>query len=295
MKLSAYCMNCLVKRQLENIANLEDEELKSNYMKRILYTISQANEQDTAPVIVAKINKIHQEYFGESYSFDALKTQYNTMMLQQEEDIWNKIQDSEDSLLEALKYSRAGNYIDFGAMESVDDEKLNSLLESVWQEKIDGIEYQAFTEQLKSAGELVYLTDNCGEVVLDKLLIKCIRSKYPQIHVTVIVRGEKVINDATIEDARMVGLTEVADVMGNGTEIAGTCLEKIDIKAKECIEAADVIISKGQGNFETLNGCGLNIYYLFLCKCEWFVKRFGMEQLKGVFINDRNFSPSVRR
>lgn len=295
MKLSAYCMNCLVKRQLENIANLEDEELKSNYMKRILYTISQANEQDTAPVIVAKINKIHQEYIGESYSFDALKKQYNTMMLQKEEDIWNKIQDSEDSLLEALKYSRAGNYIDFGAMESVDDEKLNSLLESVRQEQIDGIEYQAFTEQLKSAGELVYLTDNCGEVVLDKLLIKCISSKYPQIHVTVIVRGEKVINDATMEDARMVGLTEVADVIGNGTEIAGTCLEKIDIKAKECIEAADVIISKGQGNFETLNGCGLNIYYLFLCKCEWFVKRFGMEQLKGVFINDRNFSPSVRR
>jgi uncharacterized protein with ATP-grasp and redox domains len=76
--------------------------------------------------------------------------------------------------------------------------------------------------------------------------------------------------------------------MGNGTEIAGTCLEQIDLKAKNCIEAADVIISKGQGNFETLSGCGLNIYYLFLCKCEWFVKRFGMEQLKGVFINDRN-------
>ena len=102
------------------------------------------------------------------------------------------------------------------------------------------------------------------------------------------LRGKKILNDATMEDARMIGLTEIADVIDNGTEIAGTCLELIDIKAKECIEAADVIISKGQGNFETLNGCGLNIYYLFLCKCEWFVKRFGMEQFKGVFINDKN-------
>jgi damage-control phosphatase, subfamily I len=288
MKLSAYCMNCLVKRQLENITNHEDEELKSKYMKRILYTISEANEQETAPIIFAKINKLHQEYFGEPYSFEALKKQYNIMMLQKEESIWNKIQASDDSLQEALKYSRIGNYIDFGTMENIDDNKLNNLLESIQQEHIDSRQYQAFTKELQNAAELVYLTDNCGEVVLDKLLIKCIRNEYPQIHVTVIVRGEKVLNDATMEDAEMVGLTEIADVIDNGTEIAGTCLELIDIVAKECIEAADVIISKGQGNFETLSGCGLNIYYIFLCKCEWFVKRFGMEQFKGVFVNDRN-------
>ncbi len=288
MKLSAYCMNCLVERQMENITNHEDEELKSNYMKRILCTISEAKEQETAPIIFAKINKLHQEYFGTPYSYEALKKQYNIQMLQKEGSIWDKIQASDDSLLEALKYSRIGNYIDFGAMGNIDDDKLNNLLESIRQEHIDSRQYQAFTKELQNAGELVYLTDNCGEVVLDKLFIKCIRNEYPEIHITVIVRGKKVLNDATMEDARMIGLTEIADVIDNGTDIAGTCLEQIDIIAKECIEAADVIISKGQGNFETLNGCGLNIYYLFLCKCEWFVKRFGMERFKGVFINDRN-------
>lgn len=281
-------MSCLVKRQLEQITDFKDEELKSIYMKRILSTISEAKEQETAPIIMPKINKLYQEYFGALYSYETIKKQYNNLMLHKEESIWNEIRASDDSLLEALKYSRVGNYIDFGAMENVDDDKLNNLLESIRQEHIDSRQYQAFTKDLQNACELVFLTDNCGEVVLDKLLIKCIRNQYPEIHVTVIVRGESVINDATMEDARMIGLTEIADVIDNGTEFAGTCLGQIDIKAKECIEAADVIISKGQGNFETLNGCGLNIYYSFLCKCEWFVKRFGMERFKGVFINDRD-------
>ena len=288
MKLSAYCMSCLVTRQQENIDRHEDEELKSNYMKKVLRTVSEAKEQESAPIIVAKLNKLYQEYFVESYSYEAIKKKYNNLLLQKEEIIWNNIQAADDSLLEALKYSRAGNYIDFGVMGNVDDDMLNGLLESVQQDQIDSRLYQTFTKELQNAEELVYLTDNCGEVVLDKLFIKCIKDKYPQIHVTAIVRGKNALNDATMEDARMVGLTEIADVIGNGTEIPGTDLEQIDIKAKECIEAADVIISKGQGNFKTLYGCGLNIYYLFLCKCEWFVKRFGLERLKGVFINERN-------
>lgn len=288
MKLSAYCMNCLVKRQMENINEYNDEELKSIYMKKILSIIADTNEQETAPMIIAKINKIHKEYFGAEYSFEAIKQKYNTLLLQKEKSIWNKIKASNDSLLEALKYSLIGNYIDFGAMGSIDDKKLSSLLEENQQEYIDSIQYQALRKDLLKADKLVFLTDNCGEVVLDKLFIKCIRHEYPDIHVTAIVRGTMVLNDATMEDAKIVGLTEVADVIDNGTEIAGTCLDQIGEKTKERIETADVIISKGQGNFETLNGCGLNIYYLFLCKCEWFVKRFGIEPFKGVLINDRN-------
>lgn len=113
MKLSAYCINCLVKRQLENITNHEDEELKSNYMKKVLSTISKADEQETAPVIIAKINKLHQEYFGVPYSFEALKKHYNILMLQKEESIWNKIQASDDSLLSV--YCRI-NMVRFGSI-----------------------------------------------------------------------------------------------------------------------------------------------------------------------------------
>ena len=96
------------------------------------------------------------------------------------------------------------------------------------------------------------------------------------------------LNDATIEDARAVGLTEITRVIGNGSNIAGNSLGYISTEAEDLIRNADVVIAKGQGNFESLNGCGLNIYYLFLCKCDWFVKRFQMKRLTGVLINDRN-------
>ena len=143
-------------------------------------------------------------------------------------------------------------------------------------------------KDLETADEVVYLADNCGEIVADKLLIRILQEQYPQVHITVIVRGMPALNDAVLQDAEEVGLTEMVKVIGNGNGVGGTQLSLLSDEALGAIRAADVIVSKGQGNFETIHGCGLNIYYLFLCKCEWFTKRFGMERLKGVFINEKD-------
>ncbi len=119
-----------------------------------------------------------------------------------------------------------------------------------------------FREELSDARSLVYLTDNCGEIVLDKIAVKMLQKLYPHLSITVIVRGEPVVNDATMEDAAMCGLTELVPVIGNGSRVGGTWLPDISEEARQLLDRADVIIAKGQGNFETLNGCGLNIYYL---------------------------------
>ena len=288
MKLSAYCMFCLVQRQEENIRHNKDENLKSEYMREVLRIIASSPGNVTAPVVVADINRLHQKYFGAAYSFDQLKEEYNKLMLKEEKWIHNVIKTSEDPLLTAIKFARAGNYIDFGAMGSIDSNKLKSLLASAKEEELSITEYNTFKNDLQSAKRLVYLTDNCGEIVLDKLLITIMKELYPSLDVTVIVRGKPVINDATLEDARITGLTSITTVIGNGTQIAGTQLDVVSEEAGRIIASADVIISKGQGNFETLHGCGRNIYYLFLCKCDWFVNRFGLERYKGVFINERN-------
>ncbi len=287
MKLSAYCMYCLVKRQEENIRDIKDEKLKSEYMREVLKIIADSAEEATAPVVIADINCLHQKYFGSSYSFERLKKEYNQHMLAKEPNIYKDILSSADPLLTALKIARAGNYIDFGAMDSVDKEKLQDLLNQAGDEYLEPTQYQELLEDLNKASRLVYLTDNCGEIVLDKLLIQVIKEQYPHLDVTVIVRGQPVVNDATLEDAEMTGLTEIARVIGNGTQIAGTQLDRISDQAGKALEEADVIISKGQGNFETLHGCGLNIYYLFLCKCDWFVNRFGLERYKGVILNEK--------
>jgi hypothetical protein len=281
-------MYCLVKRQEENIRKITDENLKSDYMREVLRIIADSPEEVTAPVVIADINCLHQRFFGASYSFDSLKKEYNQYMLGEEPKIYQEIISSPDPLLTALKLARTGNYIDFGAMGSIDNAKLRTLLSNAKDEFIDPSEYVSLKEELKNSSSLVYLTDNCGEIVLDKLLIQVIKEQFPNLIVTVIVRGLPVLNDATLEDAEMTGLTAITKVIGNGTQIAGTQPDLISSEARELLENADVIISKGQGNFETLHGWGFNAYYMFLCKCDWFVNRFGLERYKGVLLNEKH-------
>ena len=147
----------------------------------------------------------------------------------------------------------------------------------------------ALKKDLSEARRIVLLTDNCGEIVLDKLLLKVIKELYPEAELNIMVRGEEVLNDATRKDALEVGLDKVGSVVDNGTEIAGTFLDAVSKDALQILEEADVILSKGQANFETLRGCGKNIYYIFLCKCDMFANRFGVPRFTGMMINDRDY------
>lgn len=288
MKLSTSCMACMVRRQEEAVRNFPEEEEKAAFFREVLRTVANARDGDSAPVVTEQLSRLHERFFGKPYSFQELKRKYNAELLRREAGISREIKKSDDPLLAALRFSRVGNYIDFGAMGSVDDEKLNSLLKRASEEQVDAAEYAAFRAGLNGASRLAFCTDNCGEIVLDRLFLQEIRRQYPSLSITVLVRGSEVLNDATLEDAEEIGLTEEFRVLPNGTGIAGTELSKICPEARAALEEADVIISKGQGNFETLHGCGLNIYYLFLCKCEWFTRRFGLEQFRGVFVNEKN-------
>ena len=286
MKVSAECMHCLVKRQADNIKKYSDEEKKAEYLGKVLGIIANNAAEEPAPVLLSHIGRLHEEYFGKPFSFDELKKGYNAMMLEKENEIRGKIGKAQDPLALALRFAQIGNFIDFGAMDSVDDGKLMEFLEQAETLPLSEDTYAKFTENLKTAKKLVYMTDNCGEIVLDKLLLETIAGIVPHVEKTIIVRGEPVLNDATMEDALQVGIEACGKVIPNGTNIAGTYIPWLSAEAKQAMEEADLLISKGQGNFESLHGCGLNIYYLFLCKCQWFMERFGLPQYSGVFINE---------
>jgi damage-control phosphatase, subfamily I len=288
MKITPYCVACLVQRQEERIRKYLDENLKLKYMKEVLTFIGNEKEEVTAPYLIGEIDEIHKKYFGDTDSYLDLKQEYNQLMLSKEDELQYIIKHSPDPLLTALKLARVGNYIDFGAMKEISNDKLRELLNRVENETIDVSEYKYFCDELFKGRNLVYITDNCGEIVLDKLFILTMKEYYPNLNISIIVRGTHVLNDATYEDAKEVGLTEIALVLGNGTKIPGTVLTEINKESKQAIDEADVIISKGQANFETLYGSGLNIYYMFLCKCDLFVKRFGMELYQGIFAKEKN-------
>jgi len=289
MAISSFCIGCILKRQEERIRELPfAEEVKEGFMKELCGIIANAPQEATSPVIVAAIRELVKKYFDIVDDYEGEKKHYNELMLSSEDVLLQMIESAEEPLKEALRLARIGNYIDFGALNEVDDKKLGELFAESENDTVDEKEWEALKADMEKGQSLVYLTDNCGEIVLDKLFIKEIKKAYPKLDITVIVRGGNVLNDATMEDAKAVGLTEVVKVIGNGSNIAGNSLGYISTAAEESIRSADVVISKGQGNFESLNGCGLNIYYLFLCKCDWFVRRFQMKRLTGVLINDRN-------
>ena len=287
IRLNAQCISCLLNKHLNDFPEDFSSEQKVEYMQGILKIIGNAEACMSAPEIVEKINLFKQSV-GIFTDYSQIKSYYNKYMLSLEKEIESIICSSENPLKSAIKYAMAGNFIDFGAMKSVDEQKLEFLLENVNDISIDNNEFECFKKAIIDAQNIAFLTDNCGEIVLDKLLIKQILKLNKNINIDVLVRGEPVLNDCTIKDAKEVGLDCIVNVIGNGTAIAGAVINKVTQQTKNKLDNADLIISKGQGNFETLRYCGKNIYYMFLCKCKMFAERFGVGVCTGIFINERN-------
>lgn len=254
MNASSMCVSCIISKQEKLIRQFSDEAGKSEYMHRILEIFYRHGQTQSAPWIAEQINHLYQDFWGQEEDYAEQKQRYNRLLLDMESEIERRIQSAHDPFRECIKYVCAANYIDFSAVEHVNEQTFEKLLKKAEHECISSEEYQAFRRDLERAGKLVYLTDNCGEIVLDKLFIRHIRENFPQLQITAIVRGEPVINDATLEDAREIGLTEIVPCIGNGNAAPGTVIKRLSQEAKEMLSAADIIISKGQGNFESLYG-----------------------------------------
>ena len=125
----------------------------------------------------------------------------------------------------------------------------------------DGL--NAFRNAIDQARQILYLGDNAGEIVFDRLLVEIL----PREKVTYVVKAHPIINDATIEDAKMAGITDLVEVIDNGDDTPGTVVENCSSEFQKRFEEADMIISKGQGNYETLNLVPKNIFFLLMAKC----------------------------
>ncbi len=287
-RLKPECISCLLKSRLDFAPEGTSVEKNIEYMQRVLRAISELEMHESAPVVVRTINQIQKDMFGVSEDFTEVKVYFNDLMMSKVPELQKNLDASEDALKLAIQYAITGNYIDFGAMNHVDETILQKYMDDAKNIEVNTVEYNALQEDIAKAKSIVYLTDNCGEIVLDKLLMAEIAKRNPNATITAVVRGADVLNDATVVDAAQVKLEEVAKIMSNGSDIAGTFIDEISDEARTLLEEADVILAKGQANFETMQECGLNAYYIFMCKCEMFAKRFGVPRFTGMLINDRN-------
>ncbi len=288
MLLYSKCMCCLVNQQERLIENFKDEEKKTAFMREVMALLGNSRPEHNAPWMSALLTELREKYYGKDEKIAQMKQEFNHLLLQMEPELEQEIQKSRDTLKEAIRFARIGNYIDFSAVEHVTKEEFLKLFRRE-NDYLDETEYNHLCRELGKASDLVYIMDNCGEIVLDKIVLRQLKKTYPELHITAMVRGGEAINDATLEDAE-VGITEEVPVITNNSSIQGVIYDKLTEEGKKILDAADLILAKGQGNFESLHGCGKNIYYLFLCKCQHFSKQFGVERFQGMLINEKRVS-----
>lgn len=276
MKLDYECRGCLYRSQLKKVEREQTDALKLEGFKNGVRRLCDNPPPDyCAPLLMRDIDRLHREFFGAGIDYSREKSAFNLKLLAMEEQLFSRVMNCSDPIGEGLKFAMASNYIDFARLSDLNEDSVKTVLEAAERACADERSLRSLKNDLASAAGLCYLHDNCGEVVLDKILIRAIKQLYPKLSIASVVRGFPIINDVTEYDAREVGLTEVCRVIGNGSDVPGTYLKEISPEVKELLDSADVIISKGLGNLETLYGEGYKIYYAFTCKCEHISWQFG--------------------
>jgi len=263
MKVYLDCFPCFLKQAIIAVRlGTTDESLQKEILKSTCEAIRMTDTSKPPAYTTTFIHRKIRQMLGKD-PFKDIKSEYNQIALRLYPSLKTVVEKSTDPLLTSIRLAIAGNVIDFGIFTSVDVEgairrALNSQL------AVD--DYSSLIEALSETDEILYLTDNAGEIVFDRILIETLMSRGKNI--TAVVKGSPVINDTTMTDAGESRLSDVCKVIDNGSEAVGTILAWTSSAFQETFQHATLIISKGQANFETLAGTGKNIFFLFQSKCE---------------------------
>lgn len=279
MRIPESCAKCLYDRQRARCLNDE-------YLAQVKKLIEERKENDTSPLLVYRFNTEYVKRFGKTAGYADVKRHYNDLMLKLEDRFRIRIESSQDPVETALALARAANYIDFGAMNHVDEDTCLGLLEGAALRKDEREVFRHLMAECSDAQRFLLITDNCGEIVLDKLFLEQLKKRFPWLKLQVLVRGQEVLNDVTPEDAVYAGICQIAEIISNGKAIAGTVYDMLPDEARRALDRVDVIFAKGQGNYESLSGQGRHIYYTFLCKCDLFTSRFSVPPLTGMLVEE---------
>jgi len=210
----------------------------------------------------------------------------NRFVLERLDLIRQKVRSAEDPVFAGLQFAVLGNYLDFSALQGqVSFEKLEAMLDTAFDLDLDREVYAGFCRELETGRKLLYLTDNAGEIGFDRIFAEEIAKRWPHLEILFCVRGDVTLNDATRADAAAVGIP--FPVIDNGNRVPGTQIDMLSDEAREALNTADVILAKGMANCETMYGCGYNVYYAFLVKCQRFVDRFCKPMLTPMLVKER--------
>jgi len=281
------CLQCMLKRNRELVLKLGTEEQAEAFLSEFRKIYEDAPAGVSSPWFSPLITDLLHKHYGLPIDrYREEKEDSNRFVLQRLDTIREKVFSAPNPVLAGLQFSILGNYLDFAALQGqVSFDKLDDMLDQALEMELDESIFTDFCRELEQGRKLLYLTDNAGEIGFDRIFAEAIAEKYSQLQITFCVRGDIAQNDATVEDAKAVGIP--FPVIGNGNRVPGTQIDLLSEEAKQALDAADVILAKGMANCETMLGCGYNIYYAFLVKCQRFVSRFGKPMFTPMLVKER--------
>ena len=286
--INTLCYQCHLNKRLEQARQLGTEEKAMAFSRELLVNLAALPEGTESTDMGAMIEELVQKHYG--LDPDRLRPEReasNRFVLERLDSVYSRVNAAKDPVFAALQFAVLGNYLDFSALQGeVSFDALDKMLEQALDMELDMAAYGHFCQDLQKGKKLLYITDNAGEIVFDRVLAEKLQEKYPHLEITFCVRGLPVTNDAIREDAQAAGVQ--FPIIDNGTAIGGTVLHKIGDELRTAISQADVIMAKGMGNTESMYGCGYNVYYAFLVKCVRFIEFFNKPKMTPMFVREKD-------
>ena len=284
LKMNALCVRCLINKHTTDAYKL-DKEKASAFCKDLLPVVQAGVGCANSCRVASDIYELYRKHFGIGHEiYDEEKRLSNDFVLQRLPQIRQLVQQQEDPVFAALQFSILGNYLDFAALKGqVSFEKLEEMLQNALSMELPRDTYGEFCHQLSHAKTLLYVTDNAGEIGFDRILAEEIQKAYPGLQITFCVRGLPTHNDATREDAAIMGIP--FPIIDTGNDVCGVEWDMLSEETKAVFRASDVILTKGMGNVETLYGIDLNIYQAFLVKCDLIMEVFDKPLMTPMFVH----------
>ena len=287
MILEPECIPCLFNQVLRAFQLLKPdisrEKILTTQKKFMEYLLSFDLEKKASPIIGKVAYHLVAEALDVKDPYASIKKEYNQLALQFYDEAKELVNNAKDPLFEAIVVAALGNTIDFGTNHKID---FIRDIKNFTPDNLAINDYEKFKISLQNAKHLLILLDNAGEIVFDKLLVEIIIKTFPNLEIVCSVRASPIINDATLEDAEFIGLIDLVQVIeGSGTP--GIHLPATSNKFKKHFFLKDgVILSKGQGNFESLYGMEIpdkEVFYLLKAKCSLMERIFSVKEGNIIF------------
>jgi uncharacterized protein with ATP-grasp and redox domains len=273
LRMNTYldCVPCFLRQSLEAARGItSDVGVHERIVRDVLLLAANLDLNRPPPFVGQAIHRRLRELTGVQDPYRDAKRRFNRLAMEALPELAALVQKSDDGLRAAAQCAVAANAIDMALASAFSDTEVRAALRGLTGEVVQG-DWEAFLEAAAGATDILYLADNAGEIAVDRLAVERLGPE----RVTVAVRGAPVLNDATLADAQQVGMDELVRVIDNGSDAPGTILDDCSASFRRRFERADLVIAKGQGNFETLSGAGDNVAFWFKVKCPVVARQVG--------------------